>query len=923
MSRHPVGLSITRRVVPAFVVLAFLALAAGPALAAPGGGARSAPSSSQSGPTVDLDVLFIGAHPDDEAFALSAYGQWNEQSDVQTGVITITRGEGGGNAVGPEEGPALGLIREAEERRAVGYAGIEHIYNLDEVDFFYTVSGPLTEEVWGQEETLEKVVRVVRATRPEVIVTMNPAPTPGNHGHHQIAARLAVEAFTAAADPTVFPEQLSDEGLRTWRAGRIFRAGASGSGPTGSVCATAYAPAEPTDLVYGVWSGTPSSRYGGTSWAQVARIGQREYASQGWAVFPDQPEDPTQLGCTYFTQIDSRVPYSPGNSAPTAALEGALEPAAGGLPLGTEFFLTTDAFDVAAGASFTVTAHARYGGADGVETATAALALPNGWSAEGDGALGALTPGEEAIAEFTVTPAAGAAPGRAKLLATLTAGSSQGTTTEVVRIVPTVSATLQPLSQVAQFREWAASIGASRLDNLIFPVASLGVGETREIRIDLNNAGETPQSGSVTLDLPEGFTADAESMPYTDLAPGGTGSVSFQVTNSDTSLATANEGGQLGNYPMAILATTDSGGQTRQDAALNLVPVTSIPQAAVAPTVDGVASDGEYGGDTLDLSRVWEGQTPDSAADASGSAQVVWTDDALYVVVNVVDDTLGTVLTAEDAKRHWRTDSVEIAFDPRGTSENTSTTFKVGIFPTTDGGEAAAYRDADANQGPIAETAPDMEVASTLTEPYTGYTIETKIPLADLPAGVDPANLAMNIFIYDSDTQDKTGQSRLGWSVWNGVQGDPYRWGIAALEGYTPAVEASPTAAEATMPLDVALSIDSPQSILQSATDGVALAGNPAASAGNGVSLASVPTVAADGVTVDLLAPSGGRAHVFVWSDGAVLGDADADLMAGEAATVSVPFDADAAAAIESGDAVLLVGFAGPDGGTSSLALDL
>ncbi len=84
---------------------------------------------------VDLDVLVIGAHPDDEAFGLATYGQWNEYADVEVGVITITRGEGGGNAVGTEEGPALGLLREREERQAVSAAGISHIYNLDKVDF--------------------------------------------------------------------------------------------------------------------------------------------------------------------------------------------------------------------------------------------------------------------------------------------------------------------------------------------------------------------------------------------------------------------------------------------------------------------------------------------------------------------------------------------------------------------------------------------------------------------------------------------------------------------------------------------------------------------------------------------------------------------------------------------------------------------
>src|SRR5690606_22851786 len=172
---------------------------------------------------VDLDVLFIGAHPDDESGRLSTYGQRNENDGLQVGVITITRGEGGGNAVGTEEGPALGIIREREERAAVGKAGIEHIYNLDKVDFYYTVSAPLTEETWGYDDTLERVVRVVRETKPEIIVTMNPAPTPGNHGHHQMAARFAVAAYDVAGDPTVFPEQIENEGLPAWAPAKIDR----------------------------------------------------------------------------------------------------------------------------------------------------------------------------------------------------------------------------------------------------------------------------------------------------------------------------------------------------------------------------------------------------------------------------------------------------------------------------------------------------------------------------------------------------------------------------------------------------------------------------------------------------------------------------------------------------------------------------
>ena len=219
-----------RGVVTALLAVGLLVVIASPAAAKP----------------VDLDVLVVGAHPDDEAFGLAVYGAWGEELGVRTGVVTVTRGEGGGNAAGPEEGPALGLLREAEERRAVARAGIEDVFNLDEVDFYYTVSAPLTREVWEERSTLERVVRVVRATRPEVIVTMDPAPTPGNHGHHQLAARLAVEAYAAAADPSAFRSQIRRERLAPWRVKRLFTGGAGGvRRETGPGCVRGFSPRSP------------------------------------------------------------------------------------------------------------------------------------------------------------------------------------------------------------------------------------------------------------------------------------------------------------------------------------------------------------------------------------------------------------------------------------------------------------------------------------------------------------------------------------------------------------------------------------------------------------------------------------------------------------------------------------------------------
>ena len=102
-----------------------------------------APWSSGASSISHADVLFVGAHPDDEFWNLSTFGQWKEDYGVTTGVATITRGEGGGNAVGLEEGAALGLIREVEERAATALVGIDNIFYLDKPDFWYTLSAPL------------------------------------------------------------------------------------------------------------------------------------------------------------------------------------------------------------------------------------------------------------------------------------------------------------------------------------------------------------------------------------------------------------------------------------------------------------------------------------------------------------------------------------------------------------------------------------------------------------------------------------------------------------------------------------------------------------------------------------------------------------------------------------------------------------
>ena len=815
-------------------------------------------------------MLFVGAHPDDEAGRLSSYGQWNEDDDVKTGVVTITRGEGGGNAVGPEEGPALGLIREAEERRAVGLAGITDVYNLDKVDFYYTVSAPLTEQVWGKEDTLARLVRVVRQTRPEVIVTMDPAPSPGNHGNHQYAGRMAFEAYQDAGDPSAFAGQLSQEGLRAWSPDKLLLQTSRGSATaTGPACATSFQRERPTQNVYGVWGGRASQRYG-TTWAAVERRAQREYASQGWSVFPDVSSDPNQLGCDYFTQVEARVPFVPGDltaasADPTTVLQGAVLPTPGGFPLGTGLEVTPGDFDITPGSSTTLEVTLTAPEDTKLKRVRVEPSLPEGWTSSGPVLVKKVMPGETTTRSIEITaPADAATNERVRAAVRLTSKEGwRGYGDTELEVAPPVDREQELLPQVADFQRWAEAEGYRQMEGFVKPVLTLPSGGTRDVTVTLTNNSDATATGSVRMELPAGFSASPSTRDYSGLAAGASTEVTFTVTNTDTSLQTGMQGGDY-DYD---LVTTGGGVTATETPALELVPQTTVEEAPAAPTVDGRVDDGEYPGAALDLSRRWEGAECESAADCSATGRVTRAGDDLYVAVEVTDDAKGTALDAADCKRHWRTDSVELAFDPDGTSENTSTTFKAFVMPRTAEGGPCYGRDADNRQGPGEETAPGMEVASQETD--TGYVIETRIPATELPSTVDPERMGMNLFVYDSDTQDRTGQTRIGWSTWGGVQGDPYRWGVVRFPGWTP--PQVPTK-EPVIPSEALSSLDSPQSIAQAARTGVPLAGGPAASPADAARVMFAQRIR-NGVSVTVEAAGSGTAHLFaVDADGATVG---------------------------------------------------
>jgi len=148
-------------------------------------------------------VLMIGAHPDDENTALLAY--FARGLCARTAYLSLTRGEGGQNLLGSEQGDALGVIRTQELLAARRIDGAEQFFTRA-IDFGFSKTAEESMQKWGRERTLSDIVRVIRRFRPDIIVLRFSGTPADGHGHHQVSAILGKEAFFAAADPKQFPE---------------------------------------------------------------------------------------------------------------------------------------------------------------------------------------------------------------------------------------------------------------------------------------------------------------------------------------------------------------------------------------------------------------------------------------------------------------------------------------------------------------------------------------------------------------------------------------------------------------------------------------------------------------------------------------------------------------------------------------------
>lgn len=163
-------------------------------------------------------VLYVAAHPDDENTRLLAFLANGKL--YRTGYLSMTRGDGGQNLIGDEQGIELGLIRTQELLAARRIDGAEQFFTRA-YDFGFTKSPTETFQFWDHDKILSDVVWVIRKFQPDVIITRFPTTGEGGHGHHTASAILAGEAFEAAADSTKFPEQFK-YGVKPWQAKRLL-----------------------------------------------------------------------------------------------------------------------------------------------------------------------------------------------------------------------------------------------------------------------------------------------------------------------------------------------------------------------------------------------------------------------------------------------------------------------------------------------------------------------------------------------------------------------------------------------------------------------------------------------------------------------------------------------------------------------------
>lgn len=212
-------------------------------------------------------VLYMAAHPDDENTNIIAY--LSNDRLATTAYLSLTRGDGGQNLIGPEIREMLGLIRTQELLAARRIDGGQQFFTRA-IDFGYSKSAEEAFSVWGREAVLSDAIKVIRQYQPDIIITRFPPDERAGHGHHTASAIVAGEAFDLAARRDVFPAQVKEFG--TWQVRRLYT-------NTGRWWNRTINEDTPGVITMDVGGYNPLL---GKSYSEISALSSSQHKSQGW-----------------------------------------------------------------------------------------------------------------------------------------------------------------------------------------------------------------------------------------------------------------------------------------------------------------------------------------------------------------------------------------------------------------------------------------------------------------------------------------------------------------------------------------------------------------------------------------------------------------------------------------------------------------
>jgi hypothetical protein len=341
-----------------------------------------------------------------------------------------------------------------------------------------------------------------------------------------------------------------------------------------------------------------------------------------------------------------------------------------------------------------------------------------------------------------------------------------------------VEARFRPLYDVADYRNFARNTHTEWVIETLPTRIPVLIGRTNAVEVTASNASRSPSRVEIEADLPAGVVL--EEPVRLEVPAGGETAASLRLRVDESALPPLRHSAKL-----PVTMRSRSGGLESEDVAeLYALPALDIPPVTTAPRIDGDLSDlDRYARGEISHEDLWWRKKPDGPSDSSATFFLAYDRLYLYAGLKVRDDVVVCNIAPDDVKAQLRSDAIGITVDPTGKSRDTSTVLQAAAFPcTTEGFAARGFRDADANQGLMEETAKGMEVASRRLE--DGYAVEARIPWSAMPATPRPGDeIGLNLVVYDGDARDarvgaNVSESGIAWAAfeWGGKQALPYLW---------------------------------------------------------------------------------------------------------------------------------------------------